>query len=143
MPDNPDRNAHAERAPTAAEVRARRALDDIALDSPAVRRSDGSWVAPSELLGDDPPVQPEYDAGDEVAQGYLKLMRSKGVDNPLPLWGQTVSIAPDGTVLWMGPDRVFHPLTTPGGFERWQARSERIRRKQCAREDDDESQGTD
>ncbi|MCY4521636.1 MAG: hypothetical protein OXC13_12765 [Caldilineaceae bacterium] len=115
----------------------RQAMNDIALDSPAVRRSDGSWVAPSELLGDDPPAQPDYADDDEVAQGYLKLMRSKGIDNPLPLWGQTVSIAPDGTVLWMGPDRVFHPLTTPGGFERWQARSERIRREQEQREAED------
>ena len=116
-----------ERQALDAELLKRRALHDIAIDSPAVVRSDGTWVAPGALLGDDPPEQPDYDEDDEVAQGYLKLMRSKGIDNPLPLWGQTLSVAPDGTVLWPGPDGRFHALTGPGGYER---SLERARRKQ-------------
>ena len=119
-----------ERRAYEAEVRQRQALNDIALDDAAVVRADGSWVAPSELLGDDPPEQPDYDEDDEVAQGYLKLMRSKGIDNPLPLWGQTLSTAPDGTVLWPGPDGRFHALTGPGGHERMLERSRRKQQEQ-------------
>ena len=89
-----------------------------AVDSPAVVRPDGSWAAPTELLGHDPLEQPDYDEDDEVAQGYLELMRSKGIENPLPLWGQTLSVAPDGTILWPGPDGRLYPLTGPGGNER-------------------------
>ena len=107
-----------ERRALDAELLKRQALNDIALDSPAVVTADGSWAAPSELLGRDPPEQPDYDEDDEVAQGYLALMRSKGIENPLPLWGQTLTTAQDGSVLWPGPDGRLYPLTKPGGDER-------------------------
>lgn len=111
-------------------------LNDIGLDSPAVVRSDGSWAAPSELLGDEAPAQPEYDEDDEVAQGYLRLMREKGIENPLPLWGQTLSCAEDGSVLWAGPDGAFYALTGPGGHER---SLERARRKRQEQEEADDA----
>lgn len=93
----------------------RMALHYLALADEGFVRHDTSWVAPSDLFDTDPLAQPDYDADDEVAQGYLALMRSKSIDRPLPLWGQTLRCAEDGTVLWPGPDRVCHALTGPGG----------------------------
>ena len=72
---------------------------------------------------------PRLHPDDEGAQGYPKLMRAKGLDHPLPLWGQTLSIAEDGGVLWPGPDGRFHPLTGPGGWKLRRDRSERKRRE--------------
>lgn len=157
-------NGNDERAPTAAELAAKRkqwqaaldaltdeerqaydeeelrtALHDLALADEALAdegfvRHHASWVAPSEPLGTDLPAQPDYDADDEVAQGYLALMRSKGIDNPLPLWGHTLRCDEDGTVLWPGPNRTLHALTEPGG---WHRMVEHARRKQQEREDTD------
>lgn len=109
-----------------ADVRRRYARNDLALDCAAVLADDGRWGAPHVLRGTDPPVQPDYEPDDGIAQSYLALMRAKGIDQPRSLAGQTLRIEEDGTVLWPGPDRVFHALTGPGG---WQRNEERLRHR--------------
>lgn len=104
-------------------------LDDAAIADEGFVRHDADWAAPSDLF-----AQPDYDADDEVAQGYLALMRSRGIDRPLPLWGQLLRCEDDGTLLWPGPNRMLHALTGPGG---WQRMRERAGRKQQEREEAD------
>ena len=109
-------------------------LNDAAIADEGFVRHDAGWVAPSDRSDADPLAQPDYDADDEVAQGYLTLMRSRGIDRPLPLWGQLLRFENDGTLLWPGPNRMLHALTGPGG---WHRMRERAGRKQQEREEAD------